>query len=40
MLLDHLAVAGETLEDASAHIEQALGVRLQPGRQAREIRHI
>lgn len=31
MLLDHLAVAGETLEDASAHIEQALGVALQPG---------
>ncbi|MEX0327900.1 MAG: VOC family protein [Ruegeria sp.] len=31
MLLDHLAVAGETLEAASAHIEQALGVRLQDG---------
>ncbi len=31
MLLDHLAVAGETLEEASAHIEQALGVRLQAG---------
>ncbi|MCX8954072.1 VOC family protein [Ruegeria sp. NA] len=31
MLLDHLAVAGETLEEASAHIEQALGVTLQPG---------
>lgn len=31
MLLDHLAVAGETLEEASAHIEQALGVALQPG---------
>ncbi|MEX0307255.1 MAG: VOC family protein [Ruegeria sp.] len=31
MLLDHLAVAGETLEEASAHIEQALGVQLQDG---------
>ena len=31
MLLDHLAVAGETLEEASAHIEQALGIALQPG---------
>lgn len=31
--LDHLAVAGETLEDASAHIETALGVRMQPGGQ-------
>ncbi len=31
MLLDHLAVAGETLEEASDHIEQALGVRLQEG---------
>ncbi|WP_299944381.1 VOC family protein [uncultured Ruegeria sp.] len=31
MLLDHLAVAGETLEEASAHIEDALGVRLQAG---------
>lgn len=31
MLLDHLAVAGETLEEASAHIEQALGVSLQAG---------
>ncbi len=31
MLLDHLAVAGETLEDASAHIEQTLGVSLQAG---------
>jgi hypothetical protein len=29
--LDHLAVAGETLEDASAHIEHALGVPLQVG---------
>ncbi|WP_170325795.1 VOC family protein [Ruegeria arenilitoris] len=31
MLLDHLAVAGETLEEASAHVEQALGVSLQAG---------
>ncbi|MDX1743126.1 MAG: VOC family protein [Ruegeria sp.] len=31
MLLDHLAVAGETLEQASAHIEHALGVPLQGG---------
>lgn len=31
MLLDHLAVAGETLEDASAHVEEALGVRLLEG---------
>ncbi len=31
MLLDHLAVTGETLEEASAHIEQALGVQLQEG---------
>ncbi|EEE36917.1 hypothetical protein RKLH11_752 [Rhodobacteraceae bacterium KLH11] len=31
MLLDHLAVAGETLEEAAAHVEQALGVALQPG---------
>lgn len=31
MLLDHLAVAGETLEEASAHTEQALGVPLQDG---------
>ncbi|WP_282021473.1 VOC family protein [Ruegeria faecimaris] len=31
MLLDHLAVAGETLEQASAHVEQALGVPLQDG---------
>ena len=31
MLLDHLAVAGETLEEASAHLEQALGVSLQEG---------
>ena len=31
MILDHLAVAGETLEEASVHIEQALGVSLQEG---------
>lgn len=31
MLLDHLAVAGETLEAASAHIESTLGVSLQDG---------
>ena len=31
MLLDHLAVAGETLEEASDHIERALGVPLQAG---------
>ncbi len=31
MLLDHLAVAGETLEEAAAHVEQALGVPLQDG---------
>ncbi|WP_171212291.1 VOC family protein [Ruegeria sp. HKCCA5426] len=31
MLLDHLAVAGETLEEAAAHVEQALGVSLQDG---------
>jgi hypothetical protein len=29
--LDHIAVAGETLEAASAHVEEALGVSLQPG---------
>nr|WP_254444933.1 VOC family protein [Ruegeria atlantica] len=29
--MDHLAVAGETLEEASAHIEQALGEPLQDG---------
>jgi len=33
VLLDHLAVAGETLMEASAHIEQALGVPLQDGGQ-------
>lgn len=31
--LDHLAVAGETLEDAVATVEQALGVQMQPGGQ-------
>lgn len=31
MQLDHLAVAGENLEEATAHIEQALGVALQEG---------
>lgn len=29
--LDHLAVAGETLEAARAHVEAALGVPMQPG---------
>ena len=29
--LDHLAVAGETLEAATAHVEAALGVTLDPG---------
>lgn len=28
---DHIAVSGETLEAATAHVEEALGVRLQPG---------
>lgn len=31
MLLDHLAVAGETLEAAVAHVEEALGVEMGPG---------
>ncbi|MGV6802620.1 MAG: VOC family protein [Ruegeria sp.] len=31
MRLDHLAVAGETLEAATAHVQDALGVELQPG---------
>lgn len=31
--LDHIAVTGETLEEAQAHVEQALGVALQPGGQ-------
>lgn len=33
MLLDHLAVAGETLEAAVAHVEDALGVVMGPGGQ-------
>lgn len=33
MELDHLAVAGETLEAVVAHVEEALGLRLQPGGQ-------
>jgi hypothetical protein len=33
MELDHLAVAGESLEAAVAHVEEALGVPLQPGGQ-------
>ncbi|MBT8155545.1 VOC family protein [Epibacterium ulvae] len=31
--LDHLVVAGETLADARGHVEQALGVAMQPGGQ-------
>lgn len=31
--LDHLAVAGTTLEEAAAHVEQALGVPMLPGGQ-------
>ncbi|WP_291728613.1 VOC family protein [Leisingera sp. F5] len=31
MILDHLAVAGETLEEAVTHTEEALGVPLGPG---------
>ena len=33
MFLDHLAVAGETLEAAVAHVEAALGVEMGPGGQ-------
>ncbi|MCW9043527.1 MAG: VOC family protein [Pseudopelagicola sp.] len=33
MFLDHLAVAGETLEAAVAHVEEALGVEMGPGGQ-------
>jgi len=33
MELDHLAVAGESLEAALSHVEEALGVPLQPGGQ-------
>lgn len=31
MELDHIAVSGETLEAATAHVERALGVQLQQG---------
>jgi hypothetical protein len=31
LTLDHIAVAGETLEAAVAHVEEVLGVRLAPG---------
>lgn len=31
MHLDHLAVAGETLDAAAAHVEAALGLSMQPG---------
>lgn len=31
LVLDHLAVSGETLDEATAHVEQALGVAMQPG---------
>ena len=31
IVLDHLAVVGETLEAAAAHVEEALGVPLGPG---------
>ncbi|WP_417700968.1 VOC family protein [Pseudophaeobacter sp.] len=33
MELDHLAVAGATLQEAVSHVEEALGVPLQPGGQ-------
>ncbi len=33
MLLDHLAVAGETLEAAVAHVEETLGVKMASGGQ-------
>ncbi|WP_187429237.1 hypothetical protein ROLI_029030 [Roseobacter fucihabitans] len=33
MELDHIAVAGATLEEATAHVESALGVAMQPGGQ-------
>lgn len=33
MELDHIVVAGETLEEAVAHVEGALGVAMQPGGQ-------
>lgn len=28
---DHIAISGETLQEAQAHVEEALGVALQPG---------
>ena len=31
MLLDHLAVSGETLEQAQSYVEEALGVSMRPG---------
>ena len=31
MEMDHIAISGVTLEDAVAHVEDALGVALQPG---------
>ncbi|WP_147103565.1 VOC family protein [Tateyamaria sp. syn59] len=31
MLFDHLVVGGRTLEAARAHVEEALGVQMQPG---------
>jgi hypothetical protein len=31
LMLDHLAVAGETLDEATAHVEDTLGVSLSPG---------
>lgn len=31
LAFDHIAVSGETLEAATAHVEEALGVALQPG---------
>lgn len=33
MELDHIVVAGETLKEAVAHVENALGVAMQPGGQ-------
>lgn len=33
MNLDHLAVAGETLEEAVAHVEDVLGIKMGPGGQ-------
>ena len=31
MELDHIAVSGRTIEEATEHVESSLGVRLQPG---------